>query len=213
MKIRQKLEVKLTNIYCEGTIKDETSVMQMKPFTMEVNASTNIYAMTSDFVEMLRANNPDKNLIAAKIDVYADYSGIKVLLDTLHCYFQEGKFAFENGKLPEAIVDNDAITNIKRQLIEFMTKYEMNHDYGIYTNDGLAYIVDSDGNAKEKEDTPGFYYADGDVSMYFENDLVGILNGYDCFSEGIREEFREIFSKNGYFCELGNSWNLSAYKI
>ena len=57
------------------------------------------------------------------------------------------------------------------------------------------------------------------ISMSFEGTFNSVLNfnGWDKESmkhyQNLEEEFCEILRKYGYYYELGNSWNLSCYKI
>ena len=54
------------------------------------------------------------------------------------------------------------------------------------------------------------------ISMSFEGPLNYVLNFLDDFAGDYdserEEELCKIFEKYGYYYELGNSWNLSAYK-
>lgn len=55
------------------------------------------------------------------------------------------------------------------------------------------------------------------ISMSFEGPLNHVLNFLDDFGGDYdadrEEELCKIFEKYGYYYELGNSWNLSAYKL
>lgn len=54
------------------------------------------------------------------------------------------------------------------------------------------------------------------ISMSFEGPLYEILNFYGDFADYDArrvDEFDAILKKYGYYYELGNSWNLSCYKI
>lgn len=51
------------------------------------------------------------------------------------------------------------------------------------------------------------------LSMSFEGPLNHVLNGYVCGWVKLEEEFLALFEKYDLYYELGNSWNLSAYKI
>lgn len=59
-----------------------------------------------------------------------------------------------------------------------------------------------------------FEYANPDtLSMSFEGGLNHVLNGYIPGWTKLEEEFGKLFNKYGLYYELGNAWNLSAYKI
>lgn len=54
------------------------------------------------------------------------------------------------------------------------------------------------------------------ISMYFEGPLYEVLNftGYSMdYCADREEELDKILGKYGYYQELGNAWNLSAYKL
>ena len=51
------------------------------------------------------------------------------------------------------------------------------------------------------------------LSMSFEGSLNHVLNGYVHGWVHLEEQFSKLFKKYGLYYELGNSWNLSAYKI
>lgn len=51
------------------------------------------------------------------------------------------------------------------------------------------------------------------ISMSFEGSLNHVLNGYTYGWAKLEEQFSNLFKKYGLYYELGNSWNLSAYKI
>ena len=60
-----------------------------------------------------------------------------------------------------------------------------------------------------------FEYANPDtLSMSFEGSLYTALNAWDLpYYDGIEEELQAIFAKYDLYWELGNAWNLSAYKL
>lgn len=51
------------------------------------------------------------------------------------------------------------------------------------------------------------------LSMSFEGDLYSVLNAYVRGWTRLDAQFLAIFEKYGYYYEMGNSWNLAAYKI
>ena len=53
------------------------------------------------------------------------------------------------------------------------------------------------------------------LSMTFEGTLYDILNFNLSlnYCQDREDELRKIFKKYGYYYELGNAWNLSAYKL
>ena len=78
--------------------------------------------------------------------------------------------------------------------------------YGKKIGDELYEYVDK--NPKDY-----FEYGNPDtLSMSFEGLLYDVLNGY-WYGGRRQEEFSKIFEKYGYYYELGNAWNLSAYEI
>tara|TARA_Y100000310_G_C20150913_1_gene564685 strand:+ start:142 stop:465 length:324 start_codon:yes stop_codon:yes gene_type:complete len=86
-------------------------------------------------------------------------------------------------------------------------------DTRIYFN-GKAWNYNSSGEKTVLEDIKGsdyFEYADDDtISMSFEGGLYHIMN-YGPYE--LKEEFEDIFTPFGYYCELGHAWNLSLCKI
>lgn len=59
-----------------------------------------------------------------------------------------------------------------------------------------------------------FEYANPDtLSMSFEGMLYEVLNGYCDGWMQFEEEFQNLFEKYGYYYEMGNAWNLSAYEL
>ena len=215
--MKEKVEVSLTGIYCEGKasiktwMNDETTVA-ITPFMIPADKSTNIYS--KEFVDRVikSINENCVNCESATINVYADYSGAKIFLDTIKYCSSNGTIRFENGELPDYLkTEHELVVSMKKEIIEFMTKYGFNTDYAIYTYDDKwnAFVVNSNG-AKETEEAPNFKYSSKVLSMRFENGLMNVLNG--CVSSNsILNEFNTIFEKRGYYYELGNSWNLSVY--
>ena len=49
--------------------------------------------------------------------------------------------------------------------------------------------------------------------MSFEGPLYDVLNAYVPGWVKKEDEFRKLFEKYGFYYELGNAWNLSAYEI
>ena len=67
---------------------------------------------------------------------------------------------------------------------------------------------------EDKNPRDYFEYANPQtLSMSFEGDLNHMLNGYIRGWVKIEEQFSKLFAKYDLYYELGNSWNLSAYKI
>lgn len=66
---------------------------------------------------------------------------------------------------------------------------------------------------EDKNPLDYFEYANHDtLSMSFEGPLYDILNAYSedwCWTE---EAFINIFSKHGFYYEMGHAWNLSVYE-
>ena len=59
-----------------------------------------------------------------------------------------------------------------------------------------------------------FEYANPDtLSMSFEGALNYVLNSYCGDWVRLEEEFESLFENHGYYFEMGDSWNLSAYEI
>lgn len=58
-----------------------------------------------------------------------------------------------------------------------------------------------------------FKYANPDtLSMSFEGDLHQVINDFGCTFPNWYDEFNNLFEEHGYYYELGNAWNLSAYE-
>ena len=51
------------------------------------------------------------------------------------------------------------------------------------------------------------------LSMSFEGSLYHVLNGYVPGWVKLEEEFNQLFKKYDLYFELGNAWNLAAYKL
>lgn len=51
------------------------------------------------------------------------------------------------------------------------------------------------------------------LSMSFEGDLGYVLNAWSNVLRKLQSEFLDLFEAHGYYYELGNSWNLSAYEM
>ena len=51
------------------------------------------------------------------------------------------------------------------------------------------------------------------LSMSFEGPLNHVLNAYVKGWVKLESEFMKLFEKYGFYYEMGNAWNLSAYEI
>ena len=51
------------------------------------------------------------------------------------------------------------------------------------------------------------------LSMSFEGPLNHVLNAYVRGWVKLESEFMKLFEKYGFYYEIGNAWNLSAYEI
>lgn len=67
---------------------------------------------------------------------------------------------------------------------------------------------------EDKDPSLYFEYANQDtLSMSFEGGLYSVLNGYVSGWPELEDEFLKLFYKYDCYYEIGNAWNLSAYKI
>lgn len=67
---------------------------------------------------------------------------------------------------------------------------------------------------KDRNPTGYFEYANPQtLSMSFEGALNHVLNAYVPGWVKLEEEFSNIFTKHGYYYEMGHAWNLSAYEV
>jgi hypothetical protein len=67
---------------------------------------------------------------------------------------------------------------------------------------------------EDKNPLKYFEYANPDtLSMSFEGALNHVLNAYVPGWIALEEEFTKLFSKHGYYYEMGHAWNLSVYEI
>lgn len=107
---------------------------------------------------------------------------------------------------------NEKLAN---DLKEFIMKNRLNIDVRIYFNnkcyDWIVYLKEPN-IIEDIKGSSFFEYAnDETVSMSFEGDLYDIINYGELPS--ILEGFESVFEKHGFYYELGNAWNLSAYQI
>lgn len=101
---------------------------------------------------------------------------------------------------------------IAKTIEKFIKKYNVHRDVRIYFSN-KCWDYDSDGNKTIIDDIKAsdyFEYAnDKTISMSFEGDFYDIINNYYDYS--IRDKWDEL-DFDGYYYELGHSWNLSFYK-
>ena len=84
---------------------------------------------------------------------------------------------------------------------------EWHEEYGKKINEDLYEFENR--NPKEY-----FEYVNSEtLSMSFEGPLYDVLNAYVPGWVKKEDEFRKLFEKYGFYYELGNAWNLSAYEI
>lgn len=122
------------------------------------------------------------------------------------------------------------------EIIDWALKHGLWYDCGLYVNGKIYRSHKEYGDVLYKEYTDpvleetyrvwqgerdpwtNFEYVNPNhfISMYFEGPLNHVLNFLDDFAGDYdserEEELCKIFEKYGYYYELGNSWNLSAYK-
>tara|TARA_Y100000310_G_scaffold206101_1_gene206441 strand:+ start:193 stop:513 length:321 start_codon:yes stop_codon:yes gene_type:complete len=100
---------------------------------------------------------------------------------------------------------------IAKTIEAFLRKYDLCGDVRIYFsnrcwdyNQGIKTII------KDIKGSEYFEYANDDtISMSFEGELYDVLNmnyGYD-----MRNEWDKL-DLDGYYAEMGNSWNLALYE-
>ena len=66
----------------------------------------------------------------------------------------------------------------------------------------------------DKDPSTYFEYANSKtLSMSFEGGLYSVLNCYVLGWSKLEAEFLKLFEKYDCYYEMGNSWNLSVYKI
>lgn len=122
-----------------------------------------------------------------------------------------------------------------REIIEWAIKNDMWSDCGIYVNGKLycSYKADPGMNLiDERVNEFGekvrvwegnrdvsqyleYFNKEHFISMFFEGPIYEALNlsgFYMDWCQRRENELTKIFEKFGYYYELGNSWNLSAYK-
>lgn len=67
---------------------------------------------------------------------------------------------------------------------------------------------------KNKKASDYFEYAnDETLSMSFEGSLYYVLNAHVRGWEKLEYEFQKIFTKHGYYYEMGHAWNLAAWQL
>lgn len=115
---------------------------------------------------------------------------------------------------------------LAREIYDWCIEKDLWHDCCIYFN-GKAWASwhtwhDDEGKKidnrlyeyENKNPLDYFEYANHDtLSMSFEGPLNYVLNAYVPGWMALEEEFGHIFTKHGYYYEMGHAWNLSAYKI
>lgn len=105
---------------------------------------------------------------------------------------------------------------IADKIVEFLDEYHLAGDCNIYF-DGMCYHHTAGQDHWETEDdvypSDYFDYADGIVCMSFEGDFYSVMNDWSWENVEYEKMFRFLLEDLGYGYELGNSWNLSIYKI
>ena len=65
---------------------------------------------------------------------------------------------------------------------------------------------------KDPRDYFDYVRSENILSMSFEGPLYDVLNAYCGGWEKLEAEFNEIFYKHGLYPQMGNAWNLTAYR-
>ena len=111
------------------------------------------------------------------------------------------------------------------EIFEWLVKHEMWVDVCIYFNGkrwsahnketGEYYYNEHRYYEEEADPKDYFEYVNEPniLSMSFEGPLYHVLNAYVSGWVKLEDEFNKIFKKYNLYIELGNSWNLTAYKI
>lgn len=120
----------------------------------------------------------------------------------------------------------DKNKNLAKDIYEWCKKRSLWFDCIIYF-DGKAWSTNSNWNGENGKQiaddlyeyenrNPKNYFGYANpktVSMSFEGPLYEVLNGYVRGWVRLETSFLKLFKKYGYYYELGNAWNLSAYEI
>jgi hypothetical protein len=111
---------------------------------------------------------------------------------------------------------NKDMEELAPKIVELLKDYNYNGGTCIYFND-KALIIKSSGII-QKEGLKGSDYSeyanDKTLTMTFEgvDSIYNIINGYQR-DYIFMEEFEALLDQYGYYYQLGNSWNLTLYKI
>lgn len=101
---------------------------------------------------------------------------------------------------------------IAKTIEKFIKKYDINRDVRIYFSN-KCWDYDSYGKKTIINNIKGstyFQYAnDKTISMSFEGGLYDVINSF--YSSTIKDEWNKL-DFDGYYYELGHSWNCSFYK-
>ena len=106
-----------------------------------------------------------------------------------------------------------------KKIDSFLKRHEINYDTRIYWND-RCWDFNSNGKKTVLKDIKGSDYIeyanDETITMSFDGGgMYNVMNTNWCspYYAKLEQEFSDILAEEGYYYELGNSWNLSLYKI
>lgn len=98
------------------------------------------------------------------------------------------------------------------EIIDFLKQKDMARSTRVYWN-GRCYDGDNDSFIENIDPKDYFEFVGPYLSMSFEGDLYDVINyAYESGYEILEQKFSAIFDKYGFYYELGDAWNLSAYE-
>jgi hypothetical protein len=111
---------------------------------------------------------------------------------------------------------NKDMEKLAPKITKLLSAYGYNGGTCIYFNDKA--LINKQGKWIEREGEKGSDYCDYSndetLTMTFEgvDSIYNIINGYQR-DYIFMEEFEALLDNYGYYYQLGNSWNLTLYKI
>ena len=147
--------------------------------------------------------------------------------DAMKLFDQNAAELFDEA-FPDDNISSEEIEELANQIYKLLLKYDMWIDVHIYYNGKCmtTSIEDEDGYKFRYNEEPPFIEEDVDprryfdyvgpyLSMSFEGPLYHMINygSYEDVSDNFLTEFNDLFDEYCLYYELGDAWNLSAYKI
>ena len=111
------------------------------------------------------------------------------------------------------MIQEEINKKIANELAFFLCEHDLGYETLIYFNN-MAYELDNN-DIEVLHNVKGSsiceYANDDTVTVTFEGTLYQIMNGY--LGASMYHKIEKIFEKYDMYSEMGNSWNISLYKI